>query len=591
MTAPRPPRAPAVALVGALVAMAIVHAIVAALAPISADDWSHWNWAGTHPDAGVATWLATHARFADAMAYLLARCDAVHVIVTPAVSVALVIGVFVLAARRLPRASWDDALAVMLGSALVWITLPRAGIVWFHRSYLGADVYGCAAAVWFVAPLRCGWRAPAWLWAPLGYLVGTSTRAIALAALVGVVLAIRARPRAQRARWLYAALAGLVVGTAVGYALPPYLELGRVFRRGLEPNLVLLNYAVREAGELVSLVLAFLLGERVLRALGRAGADGAPGDGQPDPIDTARWCAAWLALSVWALFGPKSSEATMLPATLALIVAALPWLGWLARVRVLRALVIALVVIVHAIAWSYALATYREVGRQYRDRLAAIERAAPGTTATIPTYTQILPDFWFFGEDFAGAGPRQIVAIEAFGLADLELAPAFRKLEPNPHVELALETDDASPAELAAARAPTVWGSELAVARHQLEQLARRFHRVTGRALSARLVVRGVAFAELHDRPLYAAWLDRGQLVPGRVTRAPGDANDRFQITVTPATDPQFTECWLVVDGVARPLAWNDGHPRLQPMVKGRYVVVACDRRRCLAVDALVARF
>ncbi len=433
-------------------AMAAVHAVVALWTPVEGDAWLHWVWAGRHPDAGVGTWLAAHLTSADAIGYLLARFPAIHVVVSPVVAIALVMGLFTVALRRTPRATGEDLLGLALISALIWIGQPHAGMTWFYTPSVAMHVYGAAAAVWLIAPFRCGWRVPRVAWPALvlaGYTAGTSTRAIATLTLVVVIALMRGR----RARWMWLALGALVVGTTVGYIHAPHFEIGKVFRRGLDPNLYVLRVPVEAIGKIVSLVAVFALVDLGRGAFGRARV---AADGRPDPRESAVLLVMYLATSVWCIFGPKYYEATLFPATCVLVVAALPWLLWFATARGHRLALVAFAVAVHAIAWTLALVDYHWIGAEGGTRLALLERARPGETVTVPAYREILPSPMFFGEDFMTARLRQLVAVDAFGLRDIVVEPPFRHLESNPGIDVTFEQDGASAAELRSARVPAI---------------------------------------------------------------------------------------------------------------------------------------
>ena len=580
---------PKLSLVGFFVTMALVHALVAFWTPVSAEDWGHWVWNAQHGDEGAVAWLRAHLAFSDAIGYVLARYRSVHAIVSPAVGAALVVGLFVLAMRRLPRATWQDVLGVALVSALIWIAQPHPGVAWFHTPSVAMQVYGAAVAVWFVAPFRCGWQVPRAAWPVLaiaGYCVGTSTRAIAT--LVGLVLVVRALPRDRRARWMWIALGGLVVGVAVGYARPPWIEFARIFKRGLEPNLILMKLPIEEAGKLVSLVAALVLADLALGAFGRSRA---AADARPDAADTSRWLVAWFATAVWCLFGPKYFDATLLPATCLIVIAGLPYLVWLATSRVLRYAIIALVVGVHAIAWPFALVTYHRFGGEGFTRMEALQLTPPGEVAHVKPYSQILSNAWFFGEDLATTQLRNLVAIEAFGLRDLMIAPPFRRLETNPGIAITLDIDGVTDAELRAAKVPAVWGGVVAVARDQFELFVKRLRAITDKPISARLVVTNVAFAERGARPLLAAWVDRtGTMIP-KTAISNLDEQNQVTIRIYGTEARQFKDAWIVDGGVARSTPYRYSAVVVQPMTARLNVVVACNPDRCLVVDALVPRF
>ncbi|MDB4956284.1 MAG: hypothetical protein JWO36_3853 [Myxococcales bacterium] len=577
-----------IALVGFLVAMLVVHGVVAYWSPVQGEDWTHWAWAAQHRDDGVISWLASHFTFVEAMSYLLSRFTIVHAILSPLMSVALVVGVFTIALRRLPRATWDDVLGIALVSALIWITGPRAGLVWFHRPYVATHICGATLAVWLAAPYRCGWSVRRAWWPLLvlgGLCVGTSTRTIATASLVGLVFALRTQPR--RERWMWVAFSALLVGTAIGYAKPPWIEFAKVFRRGLEANLNQLNFPIREAGELVSLVLGLLLVNVVLRVAGRSGA---PSETRPNGDDTWRWFFAWLGISAWALFGPKYSEATLLPATIAISVAALPYLLWFAQARLLRYVLTVFAILVHVIVWWLALTTYSRLGEEGRERVAALEKARPGDVVQVAPYSEVLPTFWCFGEDFLGAASRQKAALEIWQVRDIELVPPPRRFEPDPGLRVALEVDGISESQLSSARPPVTWAGEPSVARTQFEQLVNRLRSVTHHPITARLVATNVTLQDA-SRPILIAWVEQGEVVSPNVSRSTLDANDRYSLIIKPPAASLFSEAWIVSGGTAHSTPYLEGHPRLQPMTAGLYVTVVCNPARCLVADAFVAVF
>jgi hypothetical protein len=155
-------RRPAIAMFAFFIATAIVHALVASWTPWSSEDWGHQLWAAQHR-GGAGELFASHWQLGQLVGYALARSVAIHVLLASVAFVTLIVGVFVLAFQRLPQTTWDDALALVLASALLWIGQSRPGHVWFARDDLATDVCGCALAVWFLVPLRCKWRVrPAW---------------------------------------------------------------------------------------------------------------------------------------------------------------------------------------------------------------------------------------------------------------------------------------------------------------------------------------------------------------------------------------------------------------------------------------------
>lgn len=571
-----------IALVAFLVALAAVHALLAAWTPIQGDGWNHWIWAGQHRGTGIGAWLVSHLQFSDAIGYLLARCRVAHIILTPCMFVALVIGLFTLAMRRLPRG--EDVLGVTLASALLWLGQPSAGITYFYTPYTASLVYGSAVAVWFAVPFRCGWNVrPAWL--PLlvfaGYCAGTSTRGIAIALLVCVIVMLR---RAPRQRWMWVAFAGLIVGLLAGFALPPWVEVPRVVRRGLEANLVLIKLPIEEIGELVSLTSAFFMFDLVLGAFRKRRA---PASERPDVGAPIALFLIAFATSIVCLFGPKYNEALLLPATCLVIVACAPFLLWLAQAPVTRYLMIAIVVIVHATAWSIALAKYHQFGSEGDARIAKLQSTAPSQVAVVRPYSQTLSDFWFIGEDLGAARVRELVAIEGFGLGGVSLQPTFRRMELDPNVDIALEVDGISPAQLEQAHAPRVWASDVGAARKQFDLFARRLKKVVTNPV-ARLVVKNVTWDD--PRPLSVSWIDAKGTMNPRVSRSSLDENSFYTIRIYGAPAKRFKQAWIINRGTKTETSYRGGSPRLRALTATLQVVVVCNADRCLVADAFIPR-
>jgi hypothetical protein len=572
-------------LLGFLAALAVVHAIVAAWTPVQGDDWLHWVWHARR--SGVGAFAVAHFEFSELVGYLLARAPLVHVIVSPLVAVALIVGLFTVAMRRLPRATWSDTLGVALASATLWIAQPDAGFAWFYAPSVALHVYGAAAAAWFVAPWRCGWTVPRRLWPLLalaGYCAGTSSRAIAAATFVGTALALRGR---VRQRWMWIAFGGLAVGTAVGFARPPWLEIGRIVRRGFEQNLVVAKLSIEESGRLVALVLALVVANACLVATRRPAA---AADERPDTGDALKWFVGWFATALLCLFGPRYYEATTFPATCMVVVAALPALLWLATARPLRIVLVTFAIAVHAFAWTMSLVQYHRFGAEGAERLAILANTPPGRVASVPPYSQVLPTFWFFGDDFDKPRTRGLVAAEVFGLQTIDVAPPFRRYERDPGIAFALQVDAVTPDQLAAAAPPSQWSGVPPVAREQFTAFVQRLRAVTGKPVAARLAVTNVMFSELGTRPLLAAWVAGDETVIPRTAISPVDENNEYTIRMYEALK-LFGEAWFVADGKATQTPYRNGAPRIRPATPHLHAIVVCNASRCLLEDAFVPRF
>ena len=266
-----------------------------------------------------------HVTFSQLVGYALERWPLVHVIATPLVGLALVLGLFTIAARRLPNNAWSDVIAITALAACAWIATPDAALVWSQRPNVW--IYGAAAALWVAAPYRCHWQ-PRAIHVPLIFVgalcAGSSTRQIAvpLVALVGYAIHRMARPRP---RWAWIGLAGLVLGTVATFIAVPMLDLA-AFVEG-SGKLVVLTMSLQKGAQLFALLLALVLVAVVHAHLRPKAAVLA--FAPDDAVETTRWIWVWCGLALLAVFDPGFSHATLFPAALILAIAAYPYLGWL----------------------------------------------------------------------------------------------------------------------------------------------------------------------------------------------------------------------------------------------------------------------
>lgn len=578
------------AILAFFVALSVVHGLASWWTPVWGDDWGDWTWAARHESYSPLRWLGAflwgHPSTSEILGYVTARSDVFRVIVSPAMTCALIVGVFALALRRLPRATWLDALGLAWVSALFWLAGSRMGFVFFHREFAAVGIYSTALAVWWLLPLWCGWRIPRRLELAMivgAVLVGLTTRQLAVGALVALVTLPAAR-RPLRYRALRNALA---IGTLAGFALPPWLEVARIVTHGFEPDLLLLATALRPG----SLVIAALVVGGVAARWRWPQADGGALGDSPDPSEALRWLAAAVAISAFALFGPRYSDATLVPATAALAAGALPYVLWLAQVRTLRTALVALVALVHLLAWWLALDRYHTLGDAWRERVAILAHAPTGATPVIPPYEHVMPDFWEFGEDLSGAASRQAVAIDVFDLADIDIDPRPRRFEPNPEVRVQLEVGGMSDAELAPYR-PHRWATEPAVARVQFSDMFTRIESDTGMRPTARLVVTSIALGDFaKGRKLVVAWADRNGIFAPVIRPPHVDNNERYETTIIDRYADTFDEAYAVHDGIVSSTPYIDGSAFMRPKTKQLAAMVLCNRDYCLVANAFLPPF
>jgi Family of unknown function (DUF6056) len=557
----------------------VLHAVVAWMAPLSSDDWEYVIWAAQHRHDATGDWFVSfivkHRTLGDLVNYAIARHPLVHCFVTPALTLAVVWATFTIAMRRLPRFdAWADVGGIVVIAAFLWIAAPRCGLDYFHRPYAATWLCGTAFTLWFLVPFRCGWR-PRGGWLALlvivGLLAGSSTRQLGVLATVATIYALRK----SRQPWMYVALAAVVVGTLLGFHRAMFDFRG--FRPGFELSLTALNLGIWEAGELMSLVAGFVLTKLVIGALWPKHA----GDRLPDTSETLRWFGIWIGFVIFALFGPRYAEPSLYPAAVLAIIAVWPVVTWIMSSRPLKIAMLAIAVGINVVAWGMALRAYVPLGQQYRDRMETVRAAPKNSIPTVKTYRQIRPSFWAYGEDWHDAARRQYIATALFKLEDIQLSPAFRRLELNPNLALRLVATGVTDEELRAAGAPEKWAGTLKTARAQFD-FVRRNLRGKG---ALKLVVEQLPADILNGRELLAATED---LVP-RVNRRQPDDESRQALLVTPTSvGTRYPDGYRVIDGKSVPLKFGRGRYLMQALTTELHAVIACNPQACFLVDAFI---
>lgn len=568
-----------------LLAIVVVHGLVAWLSPLQGNDWNHLMWTRAHADdttaAFAAAWLVDHATFHDAVGFVLAHSTLVHAIVTPLVGCALLWGMFVTATRRQPNLDdWLDVVALLMLSAFLLLAAPRAGVTLFHRPYVAQWIYGSTITLWFLVPFRCGDRLPHYaspLLAVAGFCAGGSSRMLGFAALILVTISLFRTSTISR--WMWAAFAGLAIGVVLSLFDQPQVDFTG-FRSSFDATMSAIDIATRGNGQVTSLVLLVTFAKLVLARIRPRTADSST----LDTSETLSWLGLWLTLVFLGMFGPKFGEATLFPASITLCIASYPYIAWLANTPALRILLGVIGIGTHVVAWSMSLSTYVVVNEVFHDRM---ERLKGGTSVVdLPPYYPIRPNFWFFGEDF---GPiRQLVATSLFELQDITISPPFRGYERSPDLKVHLEVENVTGAQLQRARPPRQWATAPSVARKQHRELVRRLLPIAGKEIAVRLVV-DMTFDGARNRPILAANYERGHWSLPRIRRRAVDETSQVPIIVRPES---FTEEYpeaFALNGVTETrVVPTNGVYRLHTLTTKTHILVACDPVRCILVDALV---
>lgn len=580
-------------IVALAVVFLVVHAVLAGLSPFVENDWEPALWAARFDYTSGVAWLGhflvDHWTFSDLVTYALGRVGWLHLWLSPLAALALVTGMFSLAFGRLPRTG-RDLFGVALGSAFFWIATMRPGVLYFHRTTAGTQLYGAALACWVLAAYRGVWQPTRWLVVPFvigALMAGTSTRQIGIATAIAAIVMMRRQ--AVRPRWMKAATIALVIGALAGCADLPLLEFRRVLSRGLEQNLVLLISPLSETGKLVSIAALLALAKLVLE---RMWPRLAPTEEAELPPARATFHLGWTAagLAAFGLFGPRATDAMQMPTTVVAIIGLLPYYQWLATSRPIRYLLVVLAVVTHLVAWTYGAVTLRSLHTEYRTRIAAIESTPAGEVATVPPYKMSLPDVFRTGEDWGAAAFRQLVAIEVFGLRDIEFNPSFRSLDPNPQVQIVFHSDGLTTEQLRAADAPTIWATQPVAARVQFKNLMKRLEDLDVTGFTAEIHVRNRELETFQGRPLTVAWFESGKLIAPDVTRGNKDETDRIPFSVKGESKSLFKEAYVVEGGVAT-RADQGRYIYIKPVTTEIQSIVLCTPTRCLLADSISPKF
>jgi hypothetical protein len=413
----------------------------------------------------------------------------------------------------------------------------------------------------------------------LGFLVGTSTRQLGVMSTFVVLYAILKQDR-PRATWLV--FLAVLAGSVVGYFHASFDFRG--FRPGVELSMLALNLSIFECGELITLTGALVLSKLLVKALWPKYA----GAATPDTSETLRWFGLWFGLTVLALFGPRYSEASIFPAAIVVVIAAYPYVRWTMTSAPLKVAMLAVAIAINLIAWSMALQRYVPLHAEYKDRIAKLAAAPKGSVATVTTYSQIRPSFFAYGEDWGEASRRQLIAAQVYRLRDIVIVPAFRRFESNPGLEILLEIEGVTPAQLKAAEAPEVWGSTLRTARAQFADLVTRLRGQVTTPFTAQ-IVSSLSYDFLRGRKLVVASYENGALTTLKINRRQADDESRIPVRAWPRTfAAKFPETYAVEGSKATPIQIKRNQYLVQALTTELHAVVACAPARCILVEAFI---
>jgi hypothetical protein len=396
--------------------------------PVLRDGWGHVQWHRTFSTTPANVWRFAHEsyvhnnpRLGQVLTLLVYTPGPWHEIFTPLVELALFYLLTLHALGRRPsfrRA--DDALMFATILAMVALTAPLIGQMLFYRPFTGNYVFSFVIGLAFLAPYRLHAEAVTprpRSWIPimlvLGYATGLCnehTGPTFVALTVFAILAVWRRGERPSA-WMIAGLVGVVAGFIALYVAPAQSIrynalatstslLGRVSARSSRENLRIVVGAYAATWKLVVWPVLAYVGWRITKRADLS---------RPRRITAVTMLLASLAIGVTLLVSPKQggrlefASVCLFCTGLASLV--LPFIQTTAtRVCAGLAAAIAIAYLLYSV-----LATYHEVGGEFRTRFEAISSAPPRSRVTVSPYT--LPrSRWFLGEDFAADSLR-------FGLA------------------------------------------------------------------------------------------------------------------------------------------------------------------------------
>lgn len=445
MTTLQPPRRSGFVWAAIIVPMWATLACCAAWGPIVFDAWSVYIGQRTAPITAARVMEFAHysytrgnPRVGQLLCLLLYTPGPWNIVLTPLVAMTLFYLATTLVLGRWPslRRS-DDAASFLVTTALIVVTLPRLGPMFFYGPFLSNYIFPVAIDLALLVPFRFALdRAPrargpfvqvvlAIAMMALGAIAGLCNEhtGIALTAVLIATAWSTARRDRAIAPWMIAAIVGLLAGYAALLLAPgQHVRYGgladhqtlleRVVARGALGNVMVLGWLAVHAAVAVPLC--------ALGWIGRA-----RGATTPLPRTTYYASCGLAGAAVLAAFtllaSPKLGERLYAASTVWIAIAIAPWL--LARTAVaplprIRDAVCAAVLIVVA---ASCMCAYRDLGRASAQRIAILQRAAPGSRVVVPPWPRANP-WWSLGDDLVDPKHRELLA-HRLGLSAIDLAP------------------------------------------------------------------------------------------------------------------------------------------------------------------------
>jgi hypothetical protein len=593
-----------------MVALWAFFAAMATMTPPQLDDWYEVAWL-RHHDFTVGNilefarynYVNYNPRLGETFLLLVNGPRIVHVLITPAFEVLLLVVVHVLARGRWPRADRTTLAELAIAQAMIWLVIPIPGPMYFYRPYTTNYLFASCIQLGLFIPFRLELKRPGparwWLapilgvWGVAGGMTNEHTGPAAIAVALGLVVGAWRRRRVRP--WMPSAALGLIAGYLLLYFAPGQTKRYAGLATDISPIKTILDHGFSGctyiAGAVVSEAWAGLAAAVALALIARRRARDAGGALDRETIAVIVVATAGaLLITITTFASPIVENRVMFAACLLLTVAlvAATTVAW-HEPRTRRLLVAMAGGVLVFYMTGFAIVS-RRVATEASDRVAALERAAPDEVVRAEPATWPRLDIWTYGEDLQWAYMREFVAHRVFDVAGLELVPLPAGAQPTPPEQRQIAVEFDPPVDARAARpawplwrfVPTQWPWVVREIRETLADLdAIPGHRLRAIDVTVVPASRGLPAG----KPIYLVRWRQGAFlrVDGRIK---DDENGWPYLTIAgPDLPLDPTEAWLSACGETRPAEIRrvDGDIRLPIAYQcsGNHTLYVCDASAC----------
>jgi len=371
-------------------------------------------------------YTTSNPRIGQPMTYFAYKLVGVGEIVTPLAFFAILIGGFAVGAGRLPqRANNRDLATIAIGIGMMWFVSPNMPAYMFCRAYATNYIWAIAIQLWFLVPMRLGWKTASVgklaAYFALGVVAGMCnehTGPTLIALPLGWAIWRWRRHRDSRPL-VWVGIAGAIVGYALIFFAPGqsqryeglaehYSAVQQVLVRGLAGNAeIYLGLLEAIAPSLIIALLAVAFGME------------SGSDDRSVEVPALRFLAvAFLAASlitITVFASPKLGPRFYLHAGILTLAAVLGVIrAFLSRPRsFVPFLVLGVISSGYAIARTVPL--YRRMAREADRRLVELAATKPGGVYTATSFDQMGENWWTLGDDARDQKKDDMIA-QYFGL-------------------------------------------------------------------------------------------------------------------------------------------------------------------------------